>query len=143
MTARAPFGGAVFIADKSAWEHSGDGSVRAEWRQALRASQIATCPITMMELLFSTRNRLEFEEVESRLRALRNMQLTRTVTEAALSAMRDLAASGSGKHRVPAPDALVAACAQDAGIGVLHHDRHFDRLAEVLRFESRWIVSAD
>jgi hypothetical protein len=35
---------------------------------------------------------------------------------------------------------MIAACAQEAGIGVLHFDRHFDRLAEVMSFESRWLV---
>jgi len=35
---------------------------------------------------------------------------------------------------------LIAAAAQDASVGVLHYDAHFDRLAEVLDFESRWIA---
>jgi hypothetical protein len=35
---------------------------------------------------------------------------------------------------------LVAAAAQDAGVGVLHYDRHFDALADVLSFDSRWIA---
>jgi hypothetical protein len=35
---------------------------------------------------------------------------------------------------------LIAACAQEAAVGVLHHDADFDRLADVLDFESRWIV---
>ncbi len=39
-------------------------------------------------------------------------------------------------------DVLIAACAQEAGIGVLHYDARFDRLAEVMGFESRWIAPA-
>jgi hypothetical protein len=35
---------------------------------------------------------------------------------------------------------LIAAAAQDAGIGVLHYDHHYDRLAEVLHFPSVWIA---
>jgi predicted nucleic acid-binding protein len=35
------------------------------------------------------------------------------------------------------PDILIAATAQDAGIGVLHYDHHYDRLAEVLNFRKR------
>jgi predicted nucleic acid-binding protein len=38
------------------------------------------------------------------------------------------------------PDILIAAAAQDVAIGVLHYDHHYDRLAEVLNFESRWIA---
>lgn len=43
--------------------------------------------------------------------------------------------------RVPLADALIAASAQDAGVDVLHYDHHYDRLAQVLNFESVWIAS--
>jgi predicted nucleic acid-binding protein len=39
-------------------------------------------------------------------------------------------------------DALIAAAAQENGLGVLHYDRDYDRLAEVPVFESRWIAPA-
>jgi len=37
---------------------------------------------------------------------------------------------------------VIAAAAQDAAIGVLHCGHHCDRLAEVIRFDSRWIAPA-
>ncbi|HTC71412.1 MAG TPA: hypothetical protein VK655_00890 [Solirubrobacteraceae bacterium] len=40
-----------------------------------------------------------------------------------------------GRHRLPIPDLLIAACAQQHQAAVLHHDRHYDTLAEVLAFE--------
>jgi predicted nucleic acid-binding protein len=40
-------------------------------------------------------------------------------------------------HIAPCPGALVAAAAAEQGFGVLHYDRHFDRLATVLGFASR------
>ena len=46
------------------------------------------------------------------------------------SALRELAARGA--HRLPIPDVLIAACAQQHGLGVLHLDRHFDLLSEHL-----------
>jgi len=46
------------------------------------------------------------------------------------------------RARVKPQDALIAACAQDAGVGVLHYDHDFDRLAEVLDFESHWVAPA-
>jgi predicted nucleic acid-binding protein len=33
------------------------------------------------------------------------------------------------------PDLLIAACAAQHGAGVLHADRHYDALADVLSFE--------
>jgi predicted nucleic acid-binding protein len=139
MTSR-PFDGSVYLADTSAWGRSGQVEVRTEWLGALRSNQIATCPIVMLELLYAARNQADFDTVDERLRALRDIPVTRSVTQAAITALRDLAGTGSGRHRVVAADALIAACAQEAGVGVLHCDRHFDRLAEVMSFESRWLV---
>jgi len=34
----------------------------------------------------------------------------------------------------------VTAAAAERGIGVLHYDRHFDRLADVLGFRSQWVA---
>ena len=58
---------------------------------------------------------------------LRNIPVTRSVCSAALWAMGELAAHSDRYHRVGLPDYLVAACAQEAGLGVLHYDRDFDR----------------
>jgi len=56
--------------------------------------------------------------------------------------MRELATGDSaGAHRVRVPDALIAAAAAERGCGVLHYDQHFDRLATVLQFTSRWVAS--
>ena len=135
-----PFGGSVYLADTSAWGRSNRVEIRAEWLAALRSGQIATCPVVAMELLYSARNRDEFDTIHERLRALRDIAVTRSITQAAIAGLRGLAGTGSGRHRVDVTDAMIAACAQEAGIGVLHCDRHFDRLAEVMRFESRWLV---
>lgn len=76
-------------------------------------------------------------------RALRQAPITRTVTDAAILAVRELAsADPPGAHRVRIPDALIAAAAAERGLGVLHYDRHFDRLAEVLGFHSQWVAPA-
>jgi predicted nucleic acid-binding protein len=39
---------------------------------------------------------------------------------------------------VPPQDTIIAACAAEHGCAVLHDDAHYDRLAEVLEFESIW-----
>jgi predicted nucleic acid-binding protein len=53
---------------------------------------------------------------------------------AAEAAQRELAITG--EHRVSLPDLLIAACAQRHGAAVLHHDRHFELLAERFGFHS-------
>ncbi len=140
MTA-PPFGGGVFIADKSAWVRAQHEVVRAEWTAALMNDQIAACTLSNLEILYSTRTTAEFHKWDDALSSLRLVPISRSVCRAAVSAMRELATRSDGYHRVSLPDYLIAAAAQDAGLGVLHYDHHFDRLAEVMDFDSRWIVA--
>ncbi|MEX2646385.1 MAG: PIN domain-containing protein [Gaiellaceae bacterium] len=136
-----PFGGGVFIADTSAWARSGRAAVADAWQEAFSAGQIATCPAVKLELLHAARDGAEFDARQEFLAALRDIPITRSVTNAALFALRKLAHVQPRYQRgVPLPDLLIAAAAQDAGLGVLHYDRHYDRLTEVLAFESRWIA---
>lgn len=142
MTDDEPFGGGVFLADTSAWSQSGrDPAVAAEWTAALRAGRIATSPVVKLELLQSTRDGAEFDAWASRLAELRDVPITRSVTNAAERAYRALAHVHPLFHRsVKLPDLLIAAAAQDASVGVLHYDKDFDTLATALTFDSRWIA---
>jgi predicted nucleic acid-binding protein len=78
------------------------------------------------------RNEAELETLDGALASLRQAPVTASVCDAALSASRELGA----RRRIPVPDYLIAAAAAERGFGVLHADRHFDLLAEVLPFES-------
>ncbi|MEY2441014.1 MAG: hypothetical protein QOJ46_440, partial [bacterium] len=49
-------------------------------------------------------------------------------------AQRELARTS--RHRVPIPDLMIAACAQQNAADIVHVDRHFDVLASVLHFNS-------
>ena len=141
MIDRGPFDGRAYIADTSAWVRSIHPVVRDEWHDAHTGQQIGTCPVVVLELLYSARDGEDFDRRAADLAMLRDIPVTRSVTNAARQAYRDLAHVGAAYHRsVRVPDLLIAACAQDAGIGVLHYDADFDRLAEVMTFESRWIA---
>jgi len=137
-SSRPPFGGLVLIADKSAWERAADPRCAKPWRTALRGGQLATCAPAALEILFSARDATDFARLDDALSVLREIPVTRSITDAARTAMQELAARG--RHRLPLGDYLIAACAQAAGVGVLHHDRHFDVLAQVLHFDSVHIL---
>jgi len=138
-----PYGGKVFIADTSAWAHSDHPHVLSEWMAAIPTGQIATTPIVEIEVLRSTRDGDGFDAKAANLAELRNVPITRSVTNAALRAFRELAHRQPLFHRsVTNEDLLIAAAAQDAAVGVLHYDADFDTLATVLDFESRWIAPA-
>jgi predicted nucleic acid-binding protein len=133
--------GGPWVADTSAWARATAPEVAPLWASATRAADLIACPVVTLELLFGARDAGEVERVATALMALRQAPVTRTVTDAAIGAIRELAAQGSaGAHRVRVPDALVAAAAAERGLGVLHYDRDFDRLATVLGFASQWVA---
>jgi predicted nucleic acid-binding protein len=142
MSLPPAFGGGLFIVDKSAYARSDRPPLEPEWRRAVDAKQILTCQITRLEILYSARTREEFEAYEAELALLRDLAITQTVCASAIAALRDLAARSDGYHRVNIADALIAACAAENGVGVLHYDKHYERLAQVLSFESRWAADA-
>ena len=137
------WGAGPWIADTSAWARASHPEVAEHWKAAARAGQLIGCPIVTLELLYDAPDRDRVEAVASALAGLRQAPITRTVTHAAISAVRELAAGGAaGAHRVRVPDALIAAAAADRGLAVLHYDHHFDRLAAVLGFRSQWIAAS-
>jgi predicted nucleic acid-binding protein len=127
------------VADTSAWWRA--AAVPEELgsliQQAVLDDRLWITPIVRMEILYSARTSSEFVALESELGALRILRNDRAVADAAISALGELAQRGDGYHRVPPTDALIAAAAAEhGGLAVLHRDAHFDRLAEVLAFES-------
>lgn len=133
--------GGPWVADTSAWARASEPSVATAWKEAARAGELIGCPIVTLELLYDARDREEIEVVARALAALPQAPITRTVTDAGIWAMRQLANRGpAGWHRVRVPDALIAAAASERGFGVLHYDQHFDRLATVLQFASQWVA---
>lgn len=136
------WGDGPWLADTSAWARAAHPAVAENWKAAATTGDLISCPIVTLELLYDAPDRESVELVASALAGLRQAPITRTVTDAAISALRELAAGGAaGAHRVRVPDALIAAAATERGFSVLHYDHHFDRLATVLRFRSQWIAA--
>ncbi len=130
----------LLLADKSAWERAGDPKVRSAWTEALVGDRIVTCMPVRYELLFSTRSAEEYVALETRLSQLRDLPLSAPIQRAAAAAMRELAGLGPLHHRIPLPDLLVAAVAQEHGAVVVHEDQHFERLTSVLAFEAERLL---
>lgn len=137
-----PYGGRRLVVDSSAFQHGGNLAVQGEWLEALRAGQLYRSPILDFEVLYSARNAREYEELRGELDALKPLELTGAIVGAALDAQAALAARAAAFHRLPHQDYLVAAVAAAHGLGVLHYDSDYDRIAEHARlaFESVWIA---
>ena len=129
-----------YLADKSAL-------TRRETRPQLReiveplllAGRIATCGIVDLELLFSATSPAVYTALASTLRALPRIPVTEAIVDRAL-AVQGLLAERSQHRAVPLPDLLVAACAESAGLTVLHYDADFDRIAELTGQPTRWVM---
>jgi predicted nucleic acid-binding protein len=94
----------------------------------------------VLEILRSPQSPKAFDDLADALDSLRSLPLSDGLARAARAAMRELAGRGGAQHRIAPLDYLVAAAAAEHGAAVLHYDRHFDRLAEVLAFESVWLA---
>ena len=94
--------------------------------------ELCLCAVTRLELLFSARDATGYAQLEDDLAEFRDLRMDATTFDTALGAQRELAAQGH--HRVSLPDVLIASCAQQHGADVVHVDRHFDVLADVLAF---------
>lgn len=132
-------GGTSFVIDTSAWWRL--SALPPELLRPLQAAaledRMLLTPVARMEILYSARSSAEYIAYDAELSALRLLRNDRAVADAAMSALNELASRGDGYHRVSVPDALIAAsAAEHGGLAVLHKDGHFDRLAEVLAFES-------
>lgn len=99
------------------------------------AEELCLCAVTRLELLYSARSRRDYGQLEGDLAQFRDLRMDAETFAVALSAHRELAALGG--HRIPVPDLLIAACAQQHVAVVVHVDRHYDTLARVLAFTPR------
>jgi predicted nucleic acid-binding protein len=136
----------VLLIDNSVWSRLLAGAVPRAHLNAvvdmLDAEEIATCLPFLLEAGYSTRSAADHEESIDRLSTLPSVSIDADIEATTLKAQRELARVGH--HRVPPIDLMIAACAHEAGAGVLHYDRDYDVIAELtsLRFESVWVAPA-
>ncbi len=132
----------MLLLDNSAWARRWQRAVRERFASAMEAGELGVTLPFLLEAGFSARTALEHNEIMGDLMALRQAKITPRVEGLALDAQADLARVGH--HRLRPADILIAACAHEAGAGVLHYDRDYDVLRQHtrLRFRSEWLAPA-
>jgi predicted nucleic acid-binding protein len=135
-------GQAAVLADTSAWMLARRmPQVRELLFAAAERGDVAWCWPVRYELTVDTPSPQRIAALDRTLDGLREIAVDRTVQRGVLSAMRELADGGShGAHRLPLTDLTVAVAAQRSGLEVLHYDRHFERLGELLGIGTPWIA---
>jgi predicted nucleic acid-binding protein len=130
---------ARYLIDKSALARMPLQAVRDRLAPIIEAGEAATCAIIELEVLFSARNREDYDRTrQRRLLAYQSVPITETILQRAIEIQGELA--GSGRHRVPIPDLVIAATAEAAGLTLLHYDHDFDVIVEVTGQPVEWVV---
>jgi predicted nucleic acid-binding protein len=136
----------VLLIDNSTWSLLLAGAMPRVRLNAvvemLDSEGIATCLPFLLEAGYSAQSAVDHEQSVDRLGTLPSVSIDADVEATARKAQRELARVGH--HRLPPIDLMIAACAHEAGMGVLHYNRDYDRIAELtsLRFESVWVAPA-
>jgi predicted nucleic acid-binding protein len=126
------------LADKSALARFRVPEVSLRLRPLLEDGVIATCAIVDLEVLYSSRNLSDYEDVLDERRSLDPAHITPDVMERAIELQHELARRG--QHRLPIPDLVISAAARAAGLVVLHYDADFERIAAAGGADHEWVV---
>lgn len=135
---------AELLLDNSAWARLADSSLsqrRAdEIADALLAGRIATCLPFLLEAGYSARSADDHSLLLDELLALPLLHVDEDTEHRAIDAQRQLARAGH--HRLPPVDLILAAIADQRGLGVLHYDADYDTIGKKtdLRFDSVWLA---
>lgn len=136
----------MLLLDNSAWSRFWrPGLAENRYREIadwLNGKMLGTCLPFLLEAGYSARSLKDHDAIVSNLVLLPRAPITEDVERLALEAQSDLARIGH--HRLRPADILIAACAHEAGAGVLHYDKDYDVLREHtrLRFRSEWLAPA-
>jgi predicted nucleic acid-binding protein len=127
---------AGWVIDKSAASRAGDGRVAADLAEL--AGSLFVCPVGELEQLYSARSARDYDALKEDLHAgFPSVAAPSDILERALRLQRDLAHHHGMWHRTPIPDLLIAETALHHGLGVVHVDGDFDRIAQVRPLAAR------
>lgn len=110
-----------------------------QWEALLELDEIAICAPVSLEVLHSSRGRLDYHALARDLGRLPYLPLDEDAARRALLTQEQLA--DRSQHRGPTPvDILVAAIADVHDAVLLHYDRHFDVIRRVTRQPMEWLA---
>ena len=129
---------ATYLADKSALARFPIPAVAARLRPLLEEGHLATCAIVDLEVLYSSRDLADYEDIAEERRSLDSAPITPEVMATAMDLQHELARRG--QHRLPIPDLIISAAALLSSLVVLHYDADFERIFAVGGAQHEWVV---
>ena len=122
------------LVDTSAWidalRRDGDERIGATVRELTADGDAVFCDLVLLELWNGAGGDAETRLLAELERELECVPTTPEVWRRARLMAKDARAEGL---TVPATDLLIAACAREHGLDLVHHDAHFDRLRTTSR----------
>lgn len=129
------------LLDTSVWARQNHQLINGWWRQQMLAGEIAICDQIKLELLHSARNQAEFRVKRASIDTLPRCPTPTEAWTRIVDVYQMLAGVGPQHHRsVRHADLIIAACAEAAGLTLVHYDEDFDSIANVTRQPMRWIA---
>jgi hypothetical protein len=120
------------LIDTSAWieamRASGDETIRLRVERLMLDARAVFCDLVRLELWNGARGEKERRWLKELEAAIEAVPTTPEVWERASALAWSCRARGI---TVPATDLLIAACAVEHGLDLLHRDAHFDRLQDL------------
>jgi predicted nucleic acid-binding protein len=102
--------------------------------------ELARTTICDLEVGYSARNAAEWDRLLGALEAFSLVDTTAAHMRRALQVQRLLADRSQRGRKIP--DLLVAAAAEELGVGVLHYDADFDLICAVTGQRCQWVAAA-
>lgn len=129
-----------FLVDKSALARAHHPPVRELLQPLAARSQLATCSIIDLELLYSARGPADYRKLLAMRRAnYRTLPISQQICDRAVEIQAALAEKS--QHRgASIPDLVIAACAEHHQAVLLHYDADFDLVATVTGQPTQWIA---
>ncbi|HZO68935.1 MAG TPA: PIN domain nuclease [Kribbellaceae bacterium] len=130
---------ANYLVDKSALARLRRENVAAVLDPLVDAGLTAVCGMVLLESLFSSRDRADFERVCADMRAHEWLHSEDDDYMRVVDVQAALATKGCLRG-VSLPDLLIAAVAERHRVTVMHYDSDFELIAEVTGQPTQWVV---
>lgn len=129
------------LLDTSVWAARRRPQIQKWFERELLSREIAVCDQVRMELLHSARNLDEFRAIRAGLAVLPYCPMDPASWTRMVDVYELLAAVRPQWHRsVKHADLVIAACAEAAGLTLVHYDKDFDAIAAVTGQPMRWVA---
>ena len=130
---------ARYLADTSALTRLARPAVRERLRPLIERGLIATCGPVVLEMLYATRAREDYQRLRGFLADLETLTVDDEVFDRAVQ-VQELLSERGRLRQVGVADLLIAATAEASRVIVLHYDADFDAVAELTGQPTEWVT---